>query len=195
MHRLLCIYLNEFRERVEMDFNPYNMKKLQDLMNKNGEFFDTFFGKSPFNKNFFEKVIENGNIVDEDEKAGENEGHMSQANVSNGRDIPMDIIQSKNEILIVFEIPGITGKEDVNIKILGSSLIIDGEIKRDYTLSHHDKTKFGRRMGEFYKKVHLPAIVDTKRIRARYKKGLLEIRIPTLRQSNNERISVQFPQD
>lgn len=180
-----------------MPFNPYDFLKLKQLLDNNKGMLESFFGNNPFGDDFMKNMSNSldGQIPNkqpESEEAHINSGERQDNPVS--RTIPMDMIQRKNELLLIFEIPGISGQDDVNIKILGSTLVLEGDISRNYLLNGKETTNFERKVGHFSKKVNLPIIYDSKRIRARYNKGLLEIRIPVLRQNNQEKISIQFPQ-
>jgi len=178
-----------------MAFNPSDLFKLKDLLDRNKDLLDSFFGGNPFSENFMRGMQDipygqyHHNPTSNPEAGVSSTGHPASERV-----IPMDVIQRKNELLLVFEIPGLSGQDDVNIKILGSTLILEGEIRRNYLLSGKEITNFERNVGHFSKKVNLPIIYDSKRIRARYNKGLMEIRIPILKQSNQDRITINFTQ-
>jgi len=178
------------KERFIMDLNPFDLRKMQELLDVNKDLLDSFFNNNPFDDKFFSRLKENGITVG-DVKSNPN-GNINN-NITN-REIPMDTIHRKHELQLIFEIPGINRKEDIDIKVLGSNLVIEGEIRSSYMISDSDKTKFERKVGHFSKKVPIPIIYDSKRIRARYNNGLLEIRFPILRQNNQEKINVQFPQ-
>jgi len=172
-------------------FNPfYSFKSadtfdfinLSELLDKNKEMIHSFFGKNPFDENFIRNILENGNLLGQD----------AIADKDGNRSIPMDLIQRKNEILVIFEIPGLKSEEDVEIKVLGSTLIVEGEIKRDYYLSDKEKVKFERKIGPFSKKVVLPVVFDQKKIHAKYMNGLLEVRIPIVKSNRYEKVLVRF---
>lgn len=173
-----------------MNMDPFNLKSLQKLLDDNKGFIDKFFGQNPFDESFFKQVSQNSQGTEELKINDTSDMHSK----SSAREVAVDMINRGYELLLVFEIPGLINKDDVNIKVIGSSLILEGEIKRPYVISSEDKTKFERHVGPFYKKISIPVNYDSKRIRAKYNNGLLEIRFPVLRQNVNEKINVQFPQ-
>lgn len=168
-----------------MDFSPYNLNKLQELLDENKNFIESFFGTNPFGDDFLQRVAK-GNVV------GETNAYTEKKTETSNRSIPVDMIQRKYELLYIFEIPGLSSKEDVRIKVVDSTLIIEGHIKRNYAIDNKDKTKLERKIGKFSKRVTIPIIYDSKRIRARYNNGLLEVRLPILRQTVQDNITVQF---
>lgn len=187
-----------------MAFNPNDFSYFQNFIEKNTHLIERFFGYNPFGDEFL------GRMSDIDKKPDEKDGQVShtshvagigqppvaaQYTGANSHSILMDMIQRRHEILLVFEIPGLNGKEDINIKVVGNTLIVEGEIKRNYLLSNKENYKFERNIGHFSKKVVLPIVFDSKRIRAKYNQGLLEIRIPIVKANNYEKISVRFTQD
>lgn len=174
-----------------MDNNSFDLNRFQELLNSNKKFFDSFFGSNPFDENFFRRVMNEGNVF-------ENESNLEINNnddiANNSRKIPIDMIQKKNEIYIVLEIPGLFNKDDLKINVYGSTLVIEGDIRRQYVLTNKERTKLERQVGHFTKRINIPVAYDSKRIRAKYTNGLLHITIPTMRQTDQENISVQFIQ-
>jgi len=173
-----------------MEFKPYDLKKIQELLESNKSFFDSFFGHNPFDDDFFKKVTDDISISDNIKPT-----NLEEENKVGNVLIPMDLINRGHELHYVFEIPGLINKEDIKIKFLDTSMIIEGEVKRTYIYSDLDETKFERRIGSFYKKVPIPVMYDSKKVRAKYNNGLLEIRIPVLKKNNYNKVSIQFPQE
>lgn len=175
-----------------MDFKSYDFKKVQELLENNKPFFDSFFGHNPFDDDFFKKVTEDADVASDVKPANKRKDNGAGNGVDN-INIPMDMINRGHELHYIFEIPGLS-KEDIKIKFLDSSMILEGEIRRQYVVTELDETKFERRIGSFLKKVVIPVMYDSKRVRAKYFNGLLEIRIPILKRNNFDKVAVQFPQ-
>lgn len=167
-----------------MEIFPYNLKSLKDLLDNNIKFIETFFKDNSLDDNFFERVKSNTTT---NEKGNIN---INQKVIN--KIIPVDIIHKKNEVVLFFEIPGLNSKEDITIKLLGSTLVIEGELNRNYLLTNIEQTKFERTIGHFSRKVNLPYIMDKNRIYAKYQKGLLEVRIPILKTNEYDDISINF---
>ncbi len=168
-----------------MELFPYDLKGLKGLLENNINFIETFFKENTFEEGFLERVVNNT----------ENEHKGVVNHKSNNRIIPVDIIYKNSDVVLIFEIPGLNSKEDVSIKLLGSSLVIEGDIKRKYSFTNKERTKFERNIGHFYRKINLPYILDNNRINAKYQKGLLEVRIPILKSTEYEDLSINFYKD
>lgn len=167
---------------IIMDIYPYDLKSLKELLDNNINFIENFFKENTFDDKYIERIMSSSN-------------HNEKENVNQkviNRIIPVDIINKSNEVVLIFEIPGLNSKEDINIKLLGSTLVIEGEVNRNYLISNKEQTKFERTTGHFSRKVNLPYIMDKNRIHAKYQKGLLEVRIPILKSNDYDDISINF---
>ncbi|MGD9678512.1 MAG: Hsp20/alpha crystallin family protein [Vulcanibacillus sp.] len=165
-----------------MEIFPNDFKNLKDLLDNNINLIENFFRENTIDDKFIERVTNNST---------QNEKGNNSQNIIN-RIIPVDVINKNNEVVLVFEIPGLDSKEDINIKLLGSTLVVEGDINRNYLLTTKEQTKFERTVGHFSRKVTLPYILDKNRINAKYQKGLLEVRIPILKSNDYKDISVNF---
>jgi HSP20 family protein len=89
----------------------------------------------------------------------------------------VDVAETAEEITIKAELPGMEEK-DVSVSLSGENLIIKGERKGE----KEDKNKTFHRMerwyGSFERVVPMPVSVDPEKIKAEYKKGVLEIHLP-----------------
>jgi HSP20 family protein len=81
-------------------------------------------------------------------------------------------------LVVKAEVPGIDPDKDVDITLAGGELHID--VRHEEKSEHKDKRGYRSefRYGTFSRTVSLPAAVDEKDIRATYKDGILEVRIP-----------------
>ncbi|MFX0560381.1 Hsp20/alpha crystallin family protein [Tepidibacillus infernus] len=171
-----------------MAFNPFDFIKnnpFQEDIFKDKDLVEGFFGENnPFDQQFFDRVFKNGKVMGED------------ANFDKrfSRSVPMDIVQKPYEMLFIFEIPGIK-KNDLQIKIAGSRLTVEGEVRSNYDFSEKEIIKSERKLGNFSRSVMIPVVFDSKRIYARYQNGLLEIRVPILKTNRTDIVNVQFVHD
>jgi HSP20 family protein len=69
----------------------------------------------------------------------------------------VDVIDLEDEILIVAEVPGIS-KEDISVRLKGKEITI--------------------KAGDLLRRIQLSIEPDSERIRATYRNGILEVRIP-----------------
>ncbi|MDA8229669.1 MAG: Hsp20/alpha crystallin family protein [Desulfitobacterium hafniense] len=87
----------------------------------------------------------------------------------------VDVEETKDQVYVTIEIPGIERKEDLHIQLDENLLTIEGEIKRltedEKRTSHYSERYYGR----FSRTITLPALVKTDGAHASYKNGILEL--------------------
>ncbi len=89
----------------------------------------------------------------------------------------VDIFEEKGEIVIKSDLPGLS-RDDINVKLVGNSIIISGEKKNEEKVERKDYLMVERSYGSFSRTVNLPEGVDSEQIKASFKDGVLEVRLP-----------------
>ncbi|MGZ5278526.1 MAG: Hsp20/alpha crystallin family protein [Pseudobdellovibrionaceae bacterium] len=90
----------------------------------------------------------------------------------------VDVKETEKEYLFHFDLPGLTDK-DIEIKLTGRELYVSGERKtvgKDDSRSHRNERYFGR----FERSFVLPEEVNSDKIDAEFRDGVLTIRIPKI---------------
>ena len=90
---------------------------------------------------------------------------------------PVEIEESDKEFLIKAELPDIK-KEDVKVETLEGVLTIEGERKREKEEKGKKFYKVERSYGKFVRQFALPTEVDSAKIQAEFKDGMLNIHLP-----------------
>jgi HSP20 family protein len=90
---------------------------------------------------------------------------------------PVDIYETDDAFMLKAELPGFS-KEDVNIEVHENRLIIRGERKRESEAKEEQYHRLERAYGRFERAFWLPTTVDTEKIQATFKDGVLELRLP-----------------
>ena len=103
-----------------------------------------------------------------------------------------DIYETDNEIIVQCDITGLEKKEDVHIDIENNTLNISGTIKRANEIKDERMFRKERFEGRFHRSIPLPSAVSHEGVKASYKNGVLEVRIPKLANHNRKRIEVDF---
>lgn len=106
--------------------------------------------------------------------------------------IKIDIIETENEIVAMCDLPGLEKKGDVHIDIHNNILSISGSINRSQETKQENFHRQERFAGRFQRSVTLPAPVNQEEVKASYKNGVLEIRMPKLMNSNKKKIDIEF---
>ena len=89
----------------------------------------------------------------------------------------IDIFTEKDNVVVKAELPGIK-KEDINVSITDQTMRISGEKKREEKTEKKDYYWEERSYGSFVRSFQLPAEVQTDKASAKFKDGVLEIKIP-----------------
>lgn len=103
---------------------------------------------------------------------------------------PADIYETKDEVVMVLELPGVNQKE-VEISLVGDTLSVRGERHRAEEVEEDDCHRVERRFGPYFRALVLPSVVDSSRIKAIYKDGLLEIRLPKREEAKPRAIPIE----
>jgi HSP20 family protein len=99
-------------------------------------------------------------------------------------------LHNKGTLIVRAELPGIDPDKDVEVSVTDGMLHISAkrEEKSEQKQKHGYRSEF--RYGEFSRDLPLPNGVNTAAIKAAYKDGILEVRIPWLEASETPTIKV-----
>jgi HSP20 family protein len=101
----------------------------------------------------------------------------------------VDMEETENEVIVKAEMPGLEPK-DFQISLTESSLTIKGERKEEKEEKKKNYHMVERRYGSFYRSIPLPCPVESDKVEANYKKGILEITLPKAEPVKAKQISV-----
>jgi HSP20 family protein len=102
-----------------------------------------------------------------------------------------DVRQTKDDLVITFELPGVREKE-VSVSIAGDLLTVKGERKFDRDQSEEGYYRIERIYGKFERSVPLPIPVQADRVKATYRDGVLEIRLPKAEELKPREIKIDI---
>jgi len=97
----------------------------------------------------------------------------------------------KGNLVVKADLPGIDPKE-VSISVTGNQLRIEGERKQEEKKEEKDYFYQEVSYGKFVRSVPLPEGVDTEKIKANYKDGVLEILMPAPKQLESKKIQIEM---
>jgi HSP20 family protein len=89
----------------------------------------------------------------------------------------LDIYQTRQEVVAIAELPGLTSSQDVNISVKSDSLTLTGTLERSTSVREDRFFMTERFQGSFERTVTLPVSVRPTQVRATYRNGLLEVRM------------------
>ncbi len=87
-----------------------------------------------------------------------------------------DILETKDEYVFKMEVPGLK-KDEINVEFHNNILTIRGEKKENVEIKKEDYHRIESFTGSFSRSFTLPKNVDTEKINASMKDGILELKI------------------
>ena len=101
----------------------------------------------------------------------------------------VDIYEHDGNIVLKAEIPGVDPK-DVDIRVENNTLTLCGERKLDTEVKRDSYHRVERAYGSFSRSFTLPNVVDTDKIKAEYKDGVLRMTLPKRDEAKPKQISI-----
>jgi HSP20 family protein len=103
---------------------------------------------------------------------------------------PVDIYQNgEHEVVLKAELPDMT-REDIDITVDNGTLTIRGEKKLSNEVKEEQFHRIERRYGAFGRSFSLPQTVDSTKVAAEYKNGVLTVRLPLREEAKPRQIKV-----
>jgi HSP20 family protein len=102
----------------------------------------------------------------------------------------LEVRDEDRDIVVAAEAPGFEPK-DFDIQVTDNTLSIRAEHREESRQGEGESRFFETRRSRFQRLIPLPDNVDAERVDARYKNGVLELRLPKTQQSPRRRIEVK----
>jgi HSP20 family protein len=103
----------------------------------------------------------------------------------------VDLYEDKNDIVVKAELPGID-KDNIEINLTDHTLTIRGEKKKEEELQEENYYRSERSYGSFMRTLELPADVQTENVKASFKNGILEVRLPKNEDAKTKGVQVKI---
>ena len=115
----------------------------------------------------------------------------SKERVFNAPNYPaINIWTNEDGQLISAEMPGIH-PDDIDIDVTGDALSISGERKPDEVAKDANYHRRERSYGSFSRAIQLPFMVDTNKVEAYFKNGILMINLPRAEADKPKKITIK----
>lgn len=102
----------------------------------------------------------------------------------------VDVAETENEVAVNVEIPGMDPKEfDISLK--EGTLMIKGEKKQEKVEGEESYRLVERRYGTFTRSILLPREVESDKISAAYKNGILTVKLPKSEGAKKKEIKIK----
>jgi len=144
-------------------FLPGRGRDLSTFRNEMDQLFDSFFSNRPF---------------------------YSDTGVNNLLSPPVDVEETAEGYVFRADLPGMTEK-DVKVSLVGDTLTLRGERRRETESESGNVHRTERVFGAFERTFTLPAPVRGDQVKASYRNGVLEIRVPKAEEARVREIEVK----
>lgn len=102
----------------------------------------------------------------------------------------VDMVDAKDEIVLRADLPGMDEKS-IDVTVQDGALTISGERKEEKEEKKEDYYYSERTYGSFSRTVMLPAGVEADKVKATFKKGVLEIHLPKAKEAKGKKIDIR----
>lgn len=103
----------------------------------------------------------------------------------------VDIFEQGGDLVLKAELPGVDSK-DVDVRIENNVLTLKGERKVDSDVKRDNYHRVERAYGAFTRAFTLPTTVDTTKVKADFKDGVLRIVLPKREESKPKQVQIEI---
>ena len=101
----------------------------------------------------------------------------------------LDVFDDKDNLVVKAELPGLK-KDEINLSLHDGVLTISGERKQEIQRKEGESFRSERYFGKFQRSVTLPTAVDSTKVNASYKDGVLTVELPKAEEAKPKQIAV-----
>jgi len=102
----------------------------------------------------------------------------------------VDMEEDENEFRVNAELPGLE-KDDFKVELVGNQLVIKGEKKASHEEKKSNYYYSECSYGSFARSIPLPDRVDSNKIEATYKNGILSVHLPKTEEARAKKVDVK----
>jgi len=101
----------------------------------------------------------------------------------------VDIVESPDAYTLTADLPGLT-KADVNLTVEEGVLTLTGERKNEQSVDNELGHRYERAYGKFSRSFQLGSGVETGKIKAEFRNGMLKVELPKVEASKPYEVSI-----
>ena len=102
----------------------------------------------------------------------------------------IDIAETKDAFVIKADLPGLTEK-DIEVSLTNNVLTIKGERKEEKEEKDKNFYRKERVYGTFIREIQIPKKVQSDKVKAKFKNGVLEIELPKAEEEKEKTIKIE----
>ena len=118
---------------------------------------------------------------------------MSEPRTSPPWSPAVDIVETENELVLKADLPDVK-LEDIDVRVENQTLSIKGERKFEKDFADKGYHRIERSYGSFMRSCAVPNSVDTEKVSADYKNGVLTIALPKKEAAKPKQVKVEVKQ-
>jgi HSP20 family protein len=103
----------------------------------------------------------------------------------------IDLFETKDDLVVMAELPGVQEK-DVSLSITGDLLTMRGEREFGSQVKEESYHRIERAYGKFERTIQLPMPVQADKVKATYRDGVLEVRLPKAEEVKPREIKIDI---
>jgi HSP20 family protein len=115
---------------------------------------------------------------------------MSEPRVSRPWSPAVDILETENELVVKADLPDVP-LEDIDVRVEDQTLSIKGERKFELDSNEKGYHRVERAYGSFMRSFAVPTSVDTEKVSADYKNGVLTVTLPKKEAAKPKQVKVE----
>ena len=115
---------------------------------------------------------------------------MSEPRTSRPWSPPVDIMESENELTVKADLPDVR-LEDIDVRVENQTLSIKGERRFEENSTGKGYHRIERSYGRFTRSFAVPNSVDTEKVSADYKDGVLTVSLPKKEAAKARQVKVE----
>jgi HSP20 family protein len=104
---------------------------------------------------------------------------------------PVDLYETKDDLVLTVDVPGVRDK-DITVSITGDLLSVRGERRFERDVPEQQGIHLERAYGKFERLVQLPIPVQADKVKASYRDGVLEIKLPKTEEVKPREIKIDI---
>ncbi len=101
----------------------------------------------------------------------------------------VDIYENTDSVVVKAELPGVE-KDQISVEVKDGILSLRGERKFEKEIKEESYHRIERMYGSFQRSFSLPVSVDQEKVTAKFKDGVLEVKLPKKEQAKPKQIKV-----
>ncbi len=105
----------------------------------------------------------------------------------------VDILETENELVLKADVPDVK-LEDIDVRVENQTLSIKGERRFDKELAENGYHRIERSYGTFVRSFAVPNSVDTEKVSADYKNGVLTVTLPKKEAAKPKQVKIEVKQ-